>query len=469
MAVLGPGDMLGDRYRLDVFVATGGMGQVWRATDVVLSRTVAVKVLLPQLLTEPGFEARFRAEARIIAALRHAGVVSVYDYGESTDDAGRRVMYLVMAYVEGESLSEKIERAGRLTVAETMSVIAQAADALQAAHDSGVIHRDVKPGNLLVQDDGKVTLVDFGVARSSSVTSVTTGNAVPGTALYMAPEQASGQRVTGETDIYALGAVAYHCLAGHPPFSGTNPIEIALQHLQDDPPRLPDDVPIGAQQVVMRAMAKDPTARFESAAAMAAAARTVLRSSGTAGTTVVIPPSIDDAPTMATAPVAAAAVVAPRSSGGYGASGTTAHDLRPVIPEPEPGPALVGGGGSRRRRIAAIVGAAAAVFILAGVLLVLFALSPNNGATPPAEGSTDSGAPVSNAPTKATTRPRTTATRGPSATVSPGAGTTTGPAGGPATTQAPPVTTQAPPPTTQGSTSGASPPAGNGADSSVTP
>jgi eukaryotic-like serine/threonine-protein kinase len=381
------------------------------------------------------------------------------------------VMYLVMAYVEGESLSEKIERAGRLSVAETMSVIAQAADALQAAHDGGIVHRDVKPANLLVQDDGKVTLVDFGVARSTAVTSVTTGNAVPGTALYMAPEQASGQRVTGETDIYALGAVAYHCLAGYPPFSGTNPIEIALQHLQNDPPPLPDDVPAGAQQVVMRAMAKDPTARFESGAAMAAAARTVLRSAGAAGTTVVIPPAVDDGPTMATAPVAAAAVVAPRSSGGYGVSGTTAHDLRPVVPEPEPGPALVGAsGGSRRRRMAAIVGAAAAVLILAGVLLALFAFSPNNGATPPAEGSTQSGAPASNAPTKTSTRPRTTATRGPSATASPGAATTTtGPAGGPATSQAPPPTTQAPPPTTQGPTSGASQPAGNGADSSVTP
>src|SRR5690348_11388463 len=369
MAVLGPGDMLGDRYRLDVFVATGGMGQVWRATDVVLSRTVAVKVLLPQLLTDPGFEARFRAEARIIAALRHPGVVNVYDYGEGADDAGRRVLYLVMAFVEGESLSEKIERAGRLSVAETMSVIAQAADALQAAHDSGVIHRDVKPGNLLVQDDGKVTLVDFGVARSSSVTSVTTGNAVPGTALYMAPEQASGQRVTGATDIYALGAVAYHCLAGHPPFTGTNPIEIALQHLQDEPPPLPDDVPVDAQQFVMRAMAKDPAARFETGAAMAAAARTVMRSAGsagTAGTTIVIPPAVDDGTARGTH-VAAAAVAAPRTGAygggaGYGPSGTTAHDLRPVTPEPEPWP--VAGGNSGKRRMAAIIGAAAAVLIV---------------------------------------------------------------------------------------------------------
>lgn len=460
--MLGPGDMLGDRYRLDVFVAAGGMGQVWRATDVVLSRTVAVKVLLPQLLTDPGFEARFRGEARIIAALRHAGVVNVYDYGENTDDVGRRVLYLVMAYVEGESLSEKIEHAGRLSVAETMSVVAQAADALQAAHDSGIVHRDVKPGNLLVQDDGHVTLVDFGVARSNSVTSVTTGNAVPGTALYMAPEQASGQQVTGATDIYALGAVAYHCLAGYPPFSGTNPIEIALRHLQDEPPPLPDDVPIGAQQFVMRAMAKDPSARFESGAAMAAAARTVMRSAGTAGTTVVIPPAVAEGSTQA-AHVPAAAVAAP-PTGAYGASGTTAHDLRPVAPEPVTLPPR--GGDSSRRRMGAIIGAVAAVLILAGVLFVYLALSPDNTA-PPANGSTESGAPASNGPAPTTTRGRP-ATRPPSAPASQGPGPTSGPTGGTTTTTAgPPPTTEGPPPTTEGPTGGptggASQPADNGA------
>jgi predicted Ser/Thr protein kinase len=449
MAVLGPGDMLGDRYRLDVFVAAGGMGQVWRATDVVLSRTVAVKVLLPQLLTDPGFEARFRAEARIIAALRHAGVVNVYDYGENADDVGRRVLYLVMAYVEGESLSEKIERAGRLSVAETMSVVAQAADALQAAHDSGIVHRDVKPGNLLVQDDGHITLVDFGVARSNAVTSVTTGNAVPGTALYMAPEQASGQQVTGATDIYALGAVAYHCLAGYPPFNGTNPIEIALKHLQDEVPPLPDDVPIAAQQLVMRAMAKDPAARFESGAAMAAAARTVMRSAGPAGTTVIIPPAIEDGTTRTVAHVPAAAVAAP-ATGAYAASGTTAHDLRPVTPEPVTMPP--GGGGSPRRRMAAIIGAAAAVLIIAGILILVFAVSPNDGVTPPADGSTNSNAPASNGPLHTTSRPRTATTRPPS-TGPTQAPTSSGPTAG-TTTAGPPPTTEGPPPTTAGPTDG---------------
>src|SRR5690349_14404334 len=134
--------MLGDRYRLDEFLATGGMGQVWRATDMVLNRTVAVKLLLQALLTDPGFEARFRAEARIIAGLRHAGVVNVYDYGERVEPDGRRTLYLVMAYVNGESLSQRITAEGRLPVGETLSVVAQAADALEAAHAGGVVHRD---------------------------------------------------------------------------------------------------------------------------------------------------------------------------------------------------------------------------------------------------------------------------------------------------------------------------------------
>jgi len=208
--VLRPGEHLSDRYRLDAFLASGGMGEVWRATDVVLGRQVAVKVLLPAMLTDPGFAARFRAEARILAAFRHPNVVDVYDFGESTID-GKPAAYLVMAYVAGEPLSHRIATAGTLPVIETLSVMAQAADALEAAHVNGVVHRDVKPGNLLVQDDGTVVLVDFGVARSAAVTAITAADAVPGTVLYMAPEQVSGKPVSPATDIYALGAVAYHC------------------------------------------------------------------------------------------------------------------------------------------------------------------------------------------------------------------------------------------------------------------
>ncbi len=262
--------MLGDRYRLDEFVASGGMGQVFRATDKTLNRTVAVKVLLPGLTSDAEFGSRFRAEARIMASIGHKGVVGVYDYGETPEGT----MFLVMAFVEGRPLGERITREGGLSAAETMAIVAQAADALHAAHSNGIIHRDVKPNNLLVGDNGAVTLVDFGVARSSNVTSVTKVNAVIGTALYMSPEQASGKPIAPSTDIYALGAVAYHCLTGGPPFTGNSPLEIAIKHLQDDPAPLPQDLPGSVRALVERAMEKDPADRFATAAALADAART---------------------------------------------------------------------------------------------------------------------------------------------------------------------------------------------------
>jgi serine/threonine-protein kinase len=278
--VLSTGDVLSDRYRLDEPVADGGMGEVWRATDVSLGRTVAVKVLRPALLADPGFDARFRAEARMMAALTHPNVVDVYDYGHSPSGSGGEVAFLVMAYVDGEPLSRRIADAGRLSPAETMSVVAQAAEALHAAHQRGIIHRDVKPANLLIQPSGMVTLVDFGVARSPTVTQVTAANSILGTAMYMAPEQASGREVSPATDIYALGAVAYHCLAGHPPFEGDGPLEIALRHVSEEPPPLPGDIPLAARTLVERSMAKDPADRYDSAAQLAAAARSVMAGRG---------------------------------------------------------------------------------------------------------------------------------------------------------------------------------------------
>ncbi|WP_208869554.1 serine/threonine-protein kinase [Micromonospora cremea] len=268
--------VLSGRYRLDERVATGGMGDVWRASDLVLGRQVAVKVLLPALVSDPDFIARFRAEARIMAALRHPGIVQVYDSGEDDLPDGSRADYLVMEFVDGEPLSKRIEAAGRLDVAETMSIVAQAAQALNAAHRGGIVHRDVKPSNLLVQEDGSVVLVDFGVARSTNVTSITSTNAVPGTALYMAPEQAAGRPVSGATDIYALGAVAYCCLTGGPPFTGDNPLQVAVRHLDDEPPELPHDIPEAVRALVSQALAKDPLDRFSSGAAMAEAARSAV-------------------------------------------------------------------------------------------------------------------------------------------------------------------------------------------------
>lgn len=269
MSGVTPGLTLAGRYQLVDHIAGGGMGDVWRGTDEVLGRTVAVKILLSSLLAEPGFAARFRDEARTMATINHPGVVNVYDYG--TDQG---VTYLIMEYVEGDALSKTLARVGRLTPARTMSLIAQAADALQAAHDKGIVHRDVKPANLLVRPNGTLVLTDFGIARREAAASnLTAVGSVLGTASYISPEQASGNGATPLSDIYALGVVAYQCLAGRRPFEGSSPIEIAVQHVDSSPPPLPPDIPQPVRNLVERCLAKSPAARYPSAAALATAAR----------------------------------------------------------------------------------------------------------------------------------------------------------------------------------------------------
>jgi eukaryotic-like serine/threonine-protein kinase len=279
------GTTLGGRYKLDERIAGGGMGDVWRGTDEVLGRTVAVKILLPALLEEPGFAERFRGEARTMATINHPGVVDVYDYG-SDPAVGA---YLVMEYVEGDALSRTLNRVSRLTPARTMALIAQAADALQAAHEKGIVHRDVKPGNLLVRPNGTLVLTDFGIARSAQVGQLTQAGAVLGTASYISPEQASGAVATPLSDIYALGVVAYQCLSGRRPFDGDNPLEIAMKHVREQPAPLPGDIPPAVRQIVEKAMAKDPSARFPTAAAFGQTARRA--AAGLAGTSTSIGPA----------------------------------------------------------------------------------------------------------------------------------------------------------------------------------
>jgi eukaryotic-like serine/threonine-protein kinase len=281
--MLTPGGTLGGRYRLGDRIASGGMGDVWKAEDTVLGRVVAVKILQSALLQEPGFVERFRAEARVMATINHPGVVRVYDYGESGVAGGGQVAYLVMEYVEGEALSHTLSRVGRLTPDRTMNLLAQAGEALQAAHDHGIVHRDVKPGNLLVRPDGKLVLTDFGIARSAMSGQLTTAGSILGTASYVSPEQASGTgSITAASDVYSLGVVGYQCLSGHRPFEGENPIQVAMKHIQDVPQPLPADVPPMVRDVIDRAMAKDPAQRWPSASVMADAARRV---SGTGPTT----------------------------------------------------------------------------------------------------------------------------------------------------------------------------------------
>ncbi|MGH3751075.1 MAG: serine/threonine-protein kinase, partial [Micromonosporaceae bacterium] len=180
--MLAPGMVMGGRYRLAERIATGGMGDVWKCEDTVLGRVVALKVLQPAMLEEPGFAERFRAEARVMATINHPGVVSVFDYGESSLEGGGSVAYLVMEYVEGKPLHQLLARVDRVGPKRTMDLIGQAAEALQAAHDHGIVHRDVKPGNLLVRPNGQLVLTDFGIARSAMSGNLTATGTVIGTA-----------------------------------------------------------------------------------------------------------------------------------------------------------------------------------------------------------------------------------------------------------------------------------------------
>ncbi|MFG1777194.1 protein kinase [Micromonospora sp. NPDC049048] len=404
------GVVLSDRYRLDDRVATGGMGAVWRCTDLMLERTVAVKVLLPALSADPEFAARFRAEARMLAALRHPGVVAVHDVGWSVLADDSQVDYLVMEYVDGQPLSSWLRRAGRLDPASTMSVVTQAAEALHTAHLAGIVHRDVKPGNLLVRADGRAVLVDFGIARSGTTAGITAANVMLGTAAYMSPEQAANQPVSPATDIYALGAVAYFCLTGQPPFDGDSPLQVALRHLQEEPPPLPPDVPPAVAALVRQAMARQPDDRFPDAAAMADAAAGARDATLTVVPTSARPPWALAGPTApaqavaATDPDAAATAgtagsvvppdpwaplppVAPAlahagpgtPSGAWGAVPPTRED--PVAPPPAAAPrAPQGDPAAARRRRAVLLGAAATAFVvLAG--LVASAVLPDDGST----------------------------------------------------------------------------------------
>jgi serine/threonine protein kinase len=266
--MISAGVTLGGRYRLDERIASGGMGDVWRGTDEVLGRTVAVKILLPALLDEPGFAERFRGEARTMATINHPGVVDIYDYGSD-----QQVAFLVMEYVEGEALSRTLSRVGRLTPARTMALVAQAADALHAAHQKGIVHRDVKPGNLLVRPNGTLVLTDFGIARSAIVGQLTAAGAVLGTASYISPEQATGGVATASSDVYALGVVAYQCLSGRRPFEGDSALEIAMKHVRERARPLPSDIPPAVRVIVERSMARDPAARWPNAATLATVAR----------------------------------------------------------------------------------------------------------------------------------------------------------------------------------------------------
>jgi tRNA A-37 threonylcarbamoyl transferase component Bud32 len=273
---LSVGSLLADRYEITAPIAVGGMGEVWRARDRVLDRTVAAKVLRSEFMSDPSFLARFRNEARHTAALTHPNIASVYDYGETMDDTGtQQLAFLVMEFVEGHPLVTILHDERRLPPDWTLHVLGQSAEGLSAAHRAGVVHRDIKPGNLIVRPDGVVKLTDFGIAQARDAAPLTRTGMVVGTAQYLSPEQAQGLEVTAASDVYSLGVVGYECLSGERPFDGASQVAIALAHINRPPPPLPADVPPAVRLLIERALAKDPSDRFPDGAAFAEAIRRV--------------------------------------------------------------------------------------------------------------------------------------------------------------------------------------------------
>jgi eukaryotic-like serine/threonine-protein kinase len=253
--------LLAGRYRLTDRIAAGGMGEVWRGEDQLLNRAVAVKLLPTGRAGDESFLARFRAEARYAASLSHPGIARVYDYGESSEFGGA---YLIMELVRGEPLSAILARAGRLSPDATLDIVSQAARALDAAHQAGIVHRDIKPGNLLIAAGGETKITDFGIAtavRAAQTSHLTETGMVMGTAMYVSPEQATGAPVTAASDIYSLGVVAYECLAGHVPFRASEPLAMAYAHKHAPVPPLPPDVPQPVADLVYDMLAKTPDRR----------------------------------------------------------------------------------------------------------------------------------------------------------------------------------------------------------------
>ncbi|MQY23046.1 protein kinase domain-containing protein [Nocardia macrotermitis] len=258
------GAMIADRYRLQRLIATGGMGQVWEALDTRLDRRVAVKVLKAEFSADPTFRQRFRTEAKTTAQLNHPGIAGIYDYGETMDPQGGETAYLVMELVQGEPLNAVLNRLGRLSVVQGLDMLEQTSRALEVAHAAGVVHRDVKPGNILVTPTGQVKITDFGIAKAVDASPVTKTGMVMGTAQYIAPEQATGEDATSASDVYSLGVVGYEALAGQRPFSGDGALTVAMKHVRDTPPPMPSDLPPNVRELIEITMTKDPTRRYHS-------------------------------------------------------------------------------------------------------------------------------------------------------------------------------------------------------------
>ena len=368
------------RYRLESRIATGGMGEVWRATDTSLGREVAVKVLKSEYADDPLFRSRFEVEARHAAALHHPGVASVYDVGESAllgraDGSAVPRPFLVMELVDGQPLSALLRGGRPLDPQAVRDLLAQAADAIGAAHRAGIVHRDVKPANLLVTPDRRVKITDFGIARASDGLGLTGTGQVMGTPQYLSPEQARGATATPASDVYSLGVVAFECLAGHRPFDADSPVATALAHLNDPVPALPRSVPADLAAVVRRAMSKDPEQRYADGDAFAAALRDPSAAVAAGAATAFVPPVAAAPPTQTTQ------VLPP-----------VRDPARTPVAAPPPPPPTTG------RRNPWLVVLLVAAVVAAVVLVIVVATQANKDNSPSGSDATTS-APTSSAPT----------------------------------------------------------------------
>ncbi len=266
--------LLGGRYELDGVVGRGGMAEVYRARDIRLDRIVAIKTLRADLARDQIFQARFRREAQSAASLNHPSIVAVYDTGEDMA-SGLPVPYIVMEYVDGRTVRDLLQDGHRLLPERTLEIIDGVLRALDYSHQAGIVHRDIKPGNVMVTRNGDVKVMDFGIARamSDAQATMTQTAQVIGTAQYLSPEQARGERVDSRSDLYSTGCLLYELLTGRPPFTGDSPVAIAYQHVRENPvppSRVDPDVPPWADAIVLKAMAKSPGDRYQTAADMRA-------------------------------------------------------------------------------------------------------------------------------------------------------------------------------------------------------
>src|SRR5699024_7624896 len=260
------GHLLNERYRIKRRIGGGGMANVYLGYDLILERNVAIKVLRMEFVNDPEFVERFDREAQAATSLSHPNIVSIYDVGEEDD-----ILYIVMEYIDGLTLKEYVMQHGPLSVEIAVDIMEQLTSAIQHAHENGLIHRDIKPQNVLIDHHGTVKVTDFGIAIALSATALTQTNSVLGSVHYLSPEQARGGKATKKSDIYSLGIVFYELVTGQMPFSGQSPVSIALKHLQNDTPsvrQINPAIPQSVENIILKATTKDPFNRYQSVAEM---------------------------------------------------------------------------------------------------------------------------------------------------------------------------------------------------------